>query len=179
MFDPPAEMASRLQTTPAQLAADSRRAALALQDLCEGPLKGIFDGPTSQGLDLDAQLLVLDLHAVRDSPAVGILMACATAWMSAQLARTAERPDRAPADQRCRRVLEDHPARRTRRVVSVELQARSAVRRHEPGGAAQAGRSAGGRRCRLARRADRRGADRRRLDARHLSPGREPDRIDP
>ena len=94
LFDPPAEMAARLQTTPAQLAADCRRAALALQDLCEGPLKGIFDGPTSPGLDLDARLLVLDLHAVRDSPAVGILMACATAWMSAQLARTAEQPGR-------------------------------------------------------------------------------------
>jgi type IV secretory pathway VirB4 component len=94
MFDPPAEMAARLQTTPTQLAADCRRAALALQDLCEGPLKGIFDGPTSPGIDLDARLLVLDLHAVRDSPAVGILMACATAWMSAQLARTAEQPDR-------------------------------------------------------------------------------------
>ncbi len=90
MFDPPAEMAGRLQTTPARLAQDVRRAALALQDLCEGPLKGIFDGPTSPGIDLDAQLLVLDLHAVRDSPAVGILMACATAWMSAQLARTAD-----------------------------------------------------------------------------------------
>jgi type IV secretory pathway VirB4 component len=94
MFDPPAEMAARLQTGPAVLAADSRRAALALQDLCEGPLKGIFDGATSPGLDLDARLLVLDLHAVRDSPAVGILMACATAWMSAQLARTAENPGR-------------------------------------------------------------------------------------
>ncbi|HEX3801831.1 MAG TPA: ATP-binding protein [Solirubrobacteraceae bacterium] len=94
MFDPPGEMAARLQTSPALLAADSRRAALALQDLCEGPLKGIFDGPTSAGLDLDARLLVLDLHAVRDSPAVGILMACATAWMSAQLARTAENPGR-------------------------------------------------------------------------------------
>ena len=90
MFDPPADMADRLQTTPSLLAADTRRAALALQDLCEGPLKGIFDGPTSRGIDLDARLLVLDLHAVRDSPAVGILMACATAWMSAQLARTAD-----------------------------------------------------------------------------------------
>ena len=94
MFDPPAEMTARLQTTPETLAADSRRAALAVQDLCEGPLKGIFDGPTSPGLDLQARLLVLDLHAVRDSPAVGILMACATAWMSAQLARTAENPGR-------------------------------------------------------------------------------------
>jgi type IV secretory pathway VirB4 component len=94
MFDPPQEMAARLQTTAAGLAADCRRAALALQDLCEGPLRGIFDGPTSPGIDLDARLLVLDLHAVRDSPAVGILMACATAWMSAQLARTGEQPSR-------------------------------------------------------------------------------------
>lgn len=90
LFDPPGEMAARLQASPVRLAEDTRRAALALQDLCEGPLKGIFDGPTSPGIDLDARLLVLDLHAVRDSPAVGILMACATAWMSAQLARTAE-----------------------------------------------------------------------------------------
>ena len=90
MFDPPAEMAASLQTTSAGLAADCRRAALALQDLCEGPLKGIFDGPTSAGIELDARLLVLDLHAVRDSPAVGILMACATAWMMHAQPRTAD-----------------------------------------------------------------------------------------
>ncbi|HZE06409.1 MAG TPA: DUF87 domain-containing protein, partial [Solirubrobacteraceae bacterium] len=94
LFAPVAEMVSSLQTTAAELAADARRAALALQDLCEGPLRGMFDGPTTPGLDLDARLLVLDLHAVRDSPAVGILMACASAWISALLARTAERPGR-------------------------------------------------------------------------------------
>ncbi len=94
LFDPVADMARRLRTTSERLARDTRRAALALQDLCEGPLRGMFDGPTSPGLDLDAKLLVLDLHAVKDSPAVGILMACATAWMSALLARMAERPDR-------------------------------------------------------------------------------------
>ncbi|HEY8625657.1 MAG TPA: DUF87 domain-containing protein [Solirubrobacteraceae bacterium] len=94
LFQPVAEMATRLQTTPERLASDARRAALALQDLCEGPLRGMFDGPTTPGLDLDSKLLVLDLHAVRDSPAVGILMACATAWMSALLARMAERPGR-------------------------------------------------------------------------------------
>jgi type IV secretory pathway VirB4 component len=94
LFNPCAQMAEPLRTTPERLAADARRAALALQDLCEGPLRGLFDGPTTPGLDLDARLLVLDLHAVRDSPAVGILMACATAWMSALLARMAERPGR-------------------------------------------------------------------------------------
>jgi type IV secretory pathway VirB4 component len=94
LFSPVAEMAERLRTSVSDLAADARRAALALQDLCEGPLRGMFDGPTTAGLDLDARLVVLDLHAVRDSPAVGILMACATAWMSALLARMAERPGR-------------------------------------------------------------------------------------
>jgi type IV secretory pathway VirB4 component len=94
LFAPPAEMAERLRTTPERLARDARRAALALQDLCEGPLRGMFDGPTTAGLDLNARLLVLDLHAVRDSPAVGILMACATAWMTALLARMAEQPTR-------------------------------------------------------------------------------------
>ncbi len=95
MFSPPAEMADRVRTTPEQLAKDVRRAALAIQDLCEGPLRGMFDGPTTPGLDLEARLLVVDLHGVRDSPAVGILMACATAWMSALLARMADNPTRA------------------------------------------------------------------------------------
>jgi type IV secretory pathway VirB4 component len=94
LFAPGADIADRLRTTPERLAADTRRASLAIQDLCEGPLKGMFDGPTTPGLDLDARLLVLDLHSVKDSPAVGILMACATAWMSALLARMAERPGR-------------------------------------------------------------------------------------
>jgi type IV secretory pathway VirB4 component len=38
--------------------------------------------------------VVLDLHAVKDSPAVGILMACASAWMSAQLEETSKQPGR-------------------------------------------------------------------------------------
>jgi len=94
LFSPTAAMADAINTAPERLAADARRAALAIQDLCEGPLRGMFDGPTTAGLDLEARLLVLDLHAVRDSPAVGILMACATAWMTALLARMAERPGR-------------------------------------------------------------------------------------
>jgi type IV secretory pathway VirB4 component len=94
LFNPVVGMCESLRTTPERLAADARRCALGLQDLCEGPLRGMFDGPTTPGLELDAKLLVLDLHAVRDSPAVGILMACASAWMSALLARMAERPGR-------------------------------------------------------------------------------------
>ncbi len=92
LFAPTGAMAEQLRTTPERLARDARRAALALQDLCEGPLRGMFDGPTTPGLELDSRLVVLDLHAVKDSPAVGILMACASAWMSAQLERTAAQP---------------------------------------------------------------------------------------
>ena len=49
LFAPVAEMAARLRTTAERLARDARRAALALQDLCEGPLRGMFDGPTTPG----------------------------------------------------------------------------------------------------------------------------------
>ena len=63
----------------------NREAALALQRLCEGDLRGMFDGPTTAGLDLDAPLVVLDLTAVRDSAALGILMTCAAAWQQAIL----------------------------------------------------------------------------------------------
>ncbi len=95
LFEPTAEMADGLRTSQAVLAREARRVALALQDLCQGPLRGMFDGPTTPGLDLDSRLVVLDLHAVKDSPAVGILMACATAWMSALLSQMATRPGRA------------------------------------------------------------------------------------
>jgi hypothetical protein len=68
-----------------EFAEANRSSALALQRLCEGDLRGMFDGPTSEGLDLDAPLVVLDLSAVRDSAALGILMTCAAAWQQAIL----------------------------------------------------------------------------------------------
>jgi hypothetical protein len=49
----------------------------------------MFDGPTSTGLDLSGPLVVLDLSALYQSTALGVLMACATAWLQAHLARTA------------------------------------------------------------------------------------------
>jgi len=69
-----------------ELAEACRPVALALQRLCEGDLRGMFDGPTSPGLDLEAPLVVLDLSAVRDRTALGILMTCAGAWLQGILA---------------------------------------------------------------------------------------------
>jgi type IV secretory pathway VirB4 component len=85
LFEPTADMRTRLRASAQALAAAAREVSLGLQDLCAGPLKGMFDGPTTPGLDLDGRLVVLDLSAVKDSPAVGILMACASGWLAARL----------------------------------------------------------------------------------------------
>lgn len=66
-------------------ASANRESALALQRLCEGDLRGMFDGPTTAGIDFDAPLVVLDLSAMQDSAALGILMTCAGAWQQAIL----------------------------------------------------------------------------------------------
>ena len=96
LLRPTAEMAEELATSPEALAADCRQAALGLQRLCVGDLRGMFDGPTTAGLDLDAPFVVLDLSAVYGSTALGILMTCAAAWLRAtitQLRGDAERRD--------------------------------------------------------------------------------------
>ncbi|HEX3172817.1 MAG TPA: hypothetical protein VHQ43_01190 [Solirubrobacterales bacterium] len=72
-------------TTREDFAAANREAALALQRLCTGDLRGMFDGPSTPGLDLDAPLVVLDLSALEDSAALGILITCAAAWLQAIL----------------------------------------------------------------------------------------------
>ena len=41
-----------------------RPMAFALDQLCTGNLRGMFDGPTTPGLDLNAPLVVLNLRAV-------------------------------------------------------------------------------------------------------------------
>jgi hypothetical protein len=84
----PSEQAARqVRTERRRLLEDGRDVALELRRLVHGDLRGMFDGPTSDGIDLGAPLVVLDLSALYDSPGLGILMACATAWLQAALAR--------------------------------------------------------------------------------------------
>ena len=80
---PHPEEAARVHCDVATLASDGRDVALELRRLVEGDLRGMFDGPTTEGLDLGASLVVLDLSAVYLSPALGLLMTCATAWLQA------------------------------------------------------------------------------------------------
>ena len=81
LLHPASEMTAGLVMDASEFASATRQVALALQRLCEGDLRGMFDGPTSEGLDLDASFVALDLSAVQDSSALGILMTCAAAWL--------------------------------------------------------------------------------------------------
>ncbi len=81
LLDPEPAAAAELRTTRAELVEDGRDVALELRRLVHGDLRGMFDGPTTPGLRLDGPLVVLDLSAVYHSPALGVLMACAAAWL--------------------------------------------------------------------------------------------------
>jgi hypothetical protein len=83
---PDHDAAGEIRTDAAQLAEDGRDVALELRRLVHGDLRGMFDGPTTTGLDLSGPLVVLDLSALYGSAALGVLMACATAWLQAALA---------------------------------------------------------------------------------------------
>lgn len=85
LLRPDSRRAAELATDAHRLAEDGRDAALELRRLVAGDLRGMFDGPTSPGLALDAPLVVLDLSAVYGSAALGVLMACATAWIQAAI----------------------------------------------------------------------------------------------
>ena len=91
LLEPTDEAAARVRTDRRALLEDGRDAALELRRLVHGDLRGMFDGPTSPGLDLSGPLVVLDLSALYNSPALGILMVCATAWLQAALARNSGR----------------------------------------------------------------------------------------
>ena len=81
LLEPDEQAAADLRTSRSELVEDGRDVALELRRLVHGDLRGMFDGPTTDGLRLDGPLVVLDLSAVYHSPALGVLMACAAAWL--------------------------------------------------------------------------------------------------
>lgn len=87
LFDPRASAARELHTTKALLIEDGRDVALEFRRLVNGDMSGMFDGETTEGISLDGPFVVLDLSSLYQSPALGLLMVCATAWLHAALAR--------------------------------------------------------------------------------------------
>jgi hypothetical protein len=86
LLQPEAAAAAEVGTDTAGLARAGRAAALELRRMVQGDLAGMFDGPTSSGVDLSAPVVVLDLSATFASPALPLIMACTTAWLQSALA---------------------------------------------------------------------------------------------
>src|SRR5215216_6140819 len=80
LLEPSDATAHELRTSTARLAEDGRQLALSLRRMGAGDLRGMFDGPTSPGLDLSGRLVVFNLREVKDE-ARPILMACTAAWL--------------------------------------------------------------------------------------------------
>jgi type IV secretory pathway VirB4 component len=88
LLDPSEKLAATVNTTAERLAERSRDAALELRRLCEGDLKGLFDGPTTVEIDWNGPIVVLDLSALGGSgDALGLVMACTMAWLHSAIAR--------------------------------------------------------------------------------------------
>lgn len=86
LLTPTEQMAREAMTDTELFAREMREPALALRRLCPGgDLAGMFDGPTSPGIDFSGQLVVLDISSLlgRSKQGFAVLLACAVAWIQA------------------------------------------------------------------------------------------------
>ncbi|MFE7057609.1 ATP-binding protein [Streptomyces californicus] len=72
---------------------DLTRSVIAgLENLCSGPLKGLFDGPTSQPLDIDSTAVSVDISRLRargnDTVSAGMIATWAYTYSSIESARS-------------------------------------------------------------------------------------------
>ncbi|MHB8532899.1 MAG: TraG/VirB4 family ATPase [Solirubrobacteraceae bacterium] len=80
--------AAALAMSARELAEGSRDVALEFDRLVSGDLAGMFDGPTTDGIDLTHQLVVFDLSGVyQNDDMLGVLMVCVAAWVQRLLQR--------------------------------------------------------------------------------------------
>lgn len=88
LLEPDPDLARTVRTDAASLAADSRAVALELRRLVEGDLAGLFDGPTSPAIDLNADVVTFDLSNAYSSSALPLITTCAASWLQETLARS-------------------------------------------------------------------------------------------
>jgi hypothetical protein len=99
MRDPSGELMARLMVdTEEQYRELVREVTLALENLCDGPLSGLFDGPTTTPVDLDAPALSVDLSSLvtagNDVQAAGLLATWAYSYSAIDSARAVGMMDR-------------------------------------------------------------------------------------
>ena len=76
-------MATQQRLTADEFAGEARELANGLNEIVTGPLRGMFDGPTSPGIRWGAPVVVLDISETGGRSGMGIMMLCATAWQRA------------------------------------------------------------------------------------------------
>lgn len=91
LLDPSDEAGAAISADKSALLEWGREVAFELRRLVAGDLKGMFDERTSASIDLGSEIVILDLSAVYDSDALGILMTCAAAWLQGVLAQESDR----------------------------------------------------------------------------------------
>lgn len=91
LLNPSKDAAATVATERSNLIEWGREPAFELRRLVSGDLRGMFDGASSESIDLDAPLVVLDLSELYDSDALGILMTCAAAWLQGLLSEDAQK----------------------------------------------------------------------------------------
>lgn len=87
LFDPSPSAGAEIRANATVLARAGHDVALELRRLCDGDLKGMFDGPTTVEVDWDGPLVTVDLSQLIDDDGMAVLMACATAWLQAAVMR--------------------------------------------------------------------------------------------
>ncbi|OOC56874.1 ATP-binding protein [Nocardiopsis sinuspersici] len=105
--NPPQEIYDRLLVTDhAQYVELAREVITALTNLCDGPLSGLFDGPTTTPLDLDAPAVSVDLRSLLTAGdqvvAAGLLATWSYSYAAVDTARAfgaAPRPLILPLDE--------------------------------------------------------------------------------
>jgi hypothetical protein len=86
---PTGEMCASTDRTVGELVRDGEQVRFALDELCTGPLRGMFDGPSSATIDWDGPGVVIDLSGVvGNEQAMPIVMVAANAWVRQQRHRT-------------------------------------------------------------------------------------------
>jgi len=81
LLNPSSEECLKIGISKEEITLGARDIALELRRLVYGELAGMFDAPTSPSLKLNRKVFILDLSSLYNSSALGIMMACATAFV--------------------------------------------------------------------------------------------------
>ena len=89
---PTGELCAAVSRREGEFVRDSEEVRFALDELCSGPLRGMFDGPSSINVNWDGPGLVMDLSGVVGDPrAMALVMVASIGWSRQQRHRLAGR----------------------------------------------------------------------------------------